>query len=683
MDCRRSLFLLFASGLCACPGEPAAGPDAQHVRPDAFHLLLDAGVVEGPDAEAEAIDASEARDSSSARTDASRPDAAAIDSGAFPDAARPADVGAPVDAATPADASMLVDAGAPGQDAGPQPDPGMIGANVYELLFYYLGLEPGGPARAQAVLDDAKAQGLGHVRFIATGFWPTNMTTGSGWRNDPASYWAAFDALMSDAEARGIRLVPSVVWNLSLFPDLVGEPIGKLMEPGSASRSMAEQYVTEVVTRYRGRPAILFWELGNEWNLSADIDITCDDCASPSGKCGLWPTLGTPCKRTAADNIFSCNPCRGVSSAQQDLGQFASAMASLIRGLDPAHSVSSGFGYPRPAAWHLAAHPCPACDWTADSPADVQAALAQTHRAPIDVVSVHHYPGDDLLRFGSPDPSGDGYLAQVRADVTAMGMRLYVGEFGEMRARTVSCGTPAVCGGDPAQVLSRLSADAFLAHGVDFAAVWTFGKQDCPGQPACMTVTVTDDQPMLAMFREHNAAVTACAGQPDQAACPVGQCASGRCAPVALASFLFHSSGDTSGWVHWANCSSCVPEDFVFHPESGGFVELASHDLPCSGACQYPGAYLLSPVFPVQPGHALVRVVSRSSGDASALIISADSAGNPLSQDSVAVYKGADGRTGAIWSALPSGAVSARVRLDLSSPDSTLDLQSVSVEWQP
>jgi hypothetical protein len=688
------LLVVVLSGLCGCPGPAPSGPDAHRIYPDAFILLV-------PDTGAPAD-----VDASSVLLDAGGWDGASVHDAAGEDASR-SDVGGLADASplSGLDASLFdtgavpgfdatlppgPDAASPGPDAGAGldaatlPPPRMIGANIFELLHFYLGLEDGGPARARTVLDEAKAQGIDHVRFIATGFWPTNMTTGSGWNADPVAYFNAFDALVDDAEARGIRLVPSVVWNISLFADIAGEPVGKVLEPGSASRKLTEQYVTEVINRYHNRPAILFWELGNEWNLIADIDVTCDDCASPSGKCGLWPTLGTPCARTAADNIFSCNSCRGVSTTQQDLGEFAESMAALIRSIDPNHSVSSGYAYPRSAAWHLARQPCPACDWTPDSPSQLQETLSQIHPPSVDIVSVHHYPGDDLLRFGSPDPAGVGYLLEVRILTSAMGKRLYLGEFGEMHARTVTCATTTVCGGDATQIATRRSTDAMVTQGVDWAAVWTFDKQDCAGQPSCMSVTPADDQLLLDMFRTHNAATTACLGMPDGLGCPIGACSSGRCAPVSLANFPLESGADASSWVHWTNCSGCTPEDFSFVTSgSGGYVELSSHDLPCTDPCQFPGTYLLSPSFTAQPGHALATFVGRTNADAYLLLIATDAGGNTIAQDEVKVFQGADFRTGALWLALPPATANARVRFELRSPDTTGDLDNVRVVWEP
>src|SRR5262249_49654196 len=193
------------------------------------------------------------------------------------------------------------------------------------LLLGYLGISHAGIDGARRAMDLAREHGFTHARFIASGYWPADMTHGKGWIADPAAYFAAFDALVTDARNRGLRLVPSLLWNPYLFPDLAHEPAGSLFTPGTATRRLAERYVTEVVTRYRGNPAILFWEIGNELNLQADLDVSdCSVCgASQSGCASLAPPLGTPCARTQADNYFSCDDCRGVTgSAQEDLAHF-------------------------------------------------------------------------------------------------------------------------------------------------------------------------------------------------------------------------------------------------------------------------------------------------------------------------------------------------------------------------
>jgi hypothetical protein len=60
--------------------------------------------------------------------------------------------------------------------------------NIPDLFLSYLGISPGGVAGARDEMDLTRARGFTHVRFIASGYWPADMTTGNGWPADPIAY---------------------------------------------------------------------------------------------------------------------------------------------------------------------------------------------------------------------------------------------------------------------------------------------------------------------------------------------------------------------------------------------------------------------------------------------------------------------------------------------------------------
>src|SRR5262245_19277819 len=402
-----------------------------------------------------------------------------------------------------------------------------VGINLPFLFLMYIGESTGGQAEAQREMMLAAQNGVTHVRFIASAFWPATMKTKNGWIADREVYLGLFDLLVKDARRYGLHLVPSLLWNNLLFPDLAGEPGGQLFVPGSASRTLAESYVTSVVSRHKDDETILFWEIGNELNLGADIDVSCDTCQGNTA-C-LVPTvsdLGTPCRRTSQDNYFSCNACRGVSSPQEDLVSFVSDMAALIRGIDPSHSVSSGFAMPRPSAYHLAHQPCPACDWTLDTPDQYEEELLRLHPPGVDVMSIHAYPGADLARFGDSDLAGAGLLARTQTIAVAAGKQLYVGEYGEQGGGTVSCagGASVTCAGDPNRIGTRRILDTIVAAGIPWSALWAFeGYGD-----TCTCYTVVASDPFMDVVRAHQQAAGSCEGRADGTACPVGTCTAGQ-----------------------------------------------------------------------------------------------------------------------------------------------------------
>src|SRR5262249_7821936 len=154
---------------------------------------------------------------------------------------------------------------------------------------------------------------------------------------------------------------------------------------------------------------------------------------------------------------------------------------------------SSGHSYPRANAWHLAASPCPACDWTPDTQAQYQTALLSLHPSGVGVVSVHHYPGPDLARFGSNDRTGGAPLTLTANIAASSGRTLYVGEFGETRAGNVTCNGTISCGGEATSARTRWVLDDLVTMKVPTAAVWGFDFfQFCAGVPTCNSVVPSD-----------------------------------------------------------------------------------------------------------------------------------------------------------------------------------------------
>ncbi len=557
------------------------------------------------------------------------------------------------------------------------------------LLHMYLGIAPEGPVQARAQMDAVRAAGFTHARFIASGYWPVDMTRANGWRTNPTAYWQAVDQLMADARARQLRLVPSLLWQAWLFPDLNNAPLSALFTPGTPTRTMADQYVREFVQRYATDPAVVVWEIGNEWNLLADLDHSvCTVCAgtTPNGCGALAPSLGTPCRRTTADNFFSCNSCRSVSTATQDLGQWAAAMAQLIKQHDTLQRpVSTGHAYPRASAYHLARSPCPACDWTADSESEFTVTLAQLHPAPIDFISVHAYPGDDARRFGDLDSSGFSLLQRTKSATTSLGKRLYVGEYGEPRPGSITCNGISQCGGDANAASTKLVALGLVQFDVDLSALWAWDfHQFCAATPTCYGVE--SGEPLAGFLSVAERAAGQCRGQLDQAPCATGRCLSQTCRPVDEGGFDLEASGSETSWLSWTNCSSCTPSTFQRVAVGSRFgVRLATNDLPCSGSCQFPGGYALSPSVNLTPGHRQVLVradVSSSVPGAALRLIGFDSADAEVSSSDFSIPATSLATQSAVLS-VPATVTHVRLRLEQPNPNAQLVVDAVRIGSLP
>jgi hypothetical protein len=578
-------------------------------------------------------------------------------------------------------------------DAVPLPTNRPIGVNLPFLYWELSGFAGNdkGRDRARASLHAARTAGFTYARFIPSAYWPQH--TMFGWLGNPDAYWAQMDAIFDDARAEGMRLVPTLIWNYHLFPDLAGEPVSMLFTPGSATRKLAERFITEFVTRYRGRDNVLFWEIANEMNLWADQDPSrCDVCSGGANDCGnladLAPSLGTPCKRTRADEFYSCNSCRQVSSQVQDLGELHGSLAALVHSLDPGRKVSSGDAAPLPFAHHVAVHPDPGRDdGTWDSPTELAAILAQLHPDGVDILSIHFGPDVWDARFGNSDRLGLPVFDVIASTAASLKKELYVGEFylvsrpGDYTcaAGTFSCADTSY-GTDTRHLLDEIvRADAA------YASVWDFQtfNGSCPEIPDCLAVL--EGEPMALAMAAANGAYGTCAAVKDGTACPLGACAQGTCRRTPALALPIDSAADLASWVAWTSCSGCTQGALTFETSNGGgFARVTAHDLPCTGDCAYPGSYAASAPVASKPGELFLHFSARASVAGADLgVIALDGAGKQIGETHVPIVASATFIESALGATLPAGTASWQLRLSELTPDATADLDSVTVEYAP
>jgi len=273
-----------------------------------------------------------------------------------------------------------------------------ISFNAYDLLEMSLA---GRASAARDELTELGKLGFRVVRVMASPygapefesiFFDTNAEAQAAKR---AAYFATFDALLDAADANGIRIVASLMWNVANIGDLGPNTVREgITDPTSPGRQRVEEYIREVVTRYADRPTIAMWELGNEWNLAADIQ---------------WPQF---------------------DFTSDELALYYQETASLIRSIDERHLITTGDSSPRLAAMHLlrAVREHRGPDWTPDTAEELAEYLDLMNPDPIDVVSIHYYD-DSMLSIGGTlgSPANLRFFKNV-AD--QMGKPLFVGEIG-------------------------------------------------------------------------------------------------------------------------------------------------------------------------------------------------------------------------------------------------------------
>jgi hypothetical protein len=303
-----------------------------------------------------------------------------------------------------------------------------VGLNKFDLTLQYLGRASGGDGSPEFIrveramgkksITDAHQLGVKFFRVAMTGYAPSTHGAPGDldlWVKDPDQYWSAIDAMMADLRQNDIEIVPSLAFNSVQFPAMTGETTGDLFRnPNSRSWQLLSKYVTEFINRYRGKGLILFYELTNELNVSADIDL-----------------LGF-CSKTQKPD--ACAVMSNFTTAE--LGAYTGRFSKLIKSLDPSALISSGFSVPRASAEHLRRHPATAGgkpDWTQDSVDELTTNMGIIHQD-LDIISVHIYPGEELGRFGSP--TAVDLITVVKRAADKLGKPLFVGEFGDKNIKT-------------------------------------------------------------------------------------------------------------------------------------------------------------------------------------------------------------------------------------------------------
>ena len=300
--------------------------------------------------------------------------------------------------------------------------PVTLGLNKIELSQQYLGIASGGDggaayirverAMARKAMADARQIGARFFRVAITGYAPSGYGMRGDlrlWLSDPERYWATMDVMVADLRRNDLKIVPVLAFNSAQFPAMTGETVSDfLRDPKSKSYGLFEAYVTQFIRRYRGAGVVQFYELTNELNLGADIDLH-NYCLKKQNP-GVCPIE--------------------TNFTSDELVGFTARASKLIKTLDPSALVSSGFSTPRPSAEHLRRSPAVRgkVDWTPDTEQETENNLISMNRA-VDIVSAHVYPSQEIGRFRKSGPVDILRVLKDAAD--RAGKRLYIGEFGD------------------------------------------------------------------------------------------------------------------------------------------------------------------------------------------------------------------------------------------------------------
>lgn len=302
-----------------------------------------------------------------------------------------------------------------------------IGVNYYDA--FTRTLEEPVRTNYERGFQELAARRIPFARFSAGGYWPRDWGL---YQTNRPEYYARLDGVVKSAERHGIGLIPSLFWQLSAVPDLVGEPCRSWGDRNSRTLAFMRQYTREVVTRFAQSPAIWGWEFGNEYNLTADLPNAAEH------RPPVQPGLGTPARRTTEDELTH-------AAFRTALREFALE----VQKYDSKRIIISGNAFPRPSAWHQAKEK----SWARDTPEQFAEVLAADNPSPIDTLSVRGY---DLT-------SDLGRLAQAMTVARTVKKPMFVGEFG----------VPGAATAESKQQFATILTAIETNH-VPLAALWVF-----------------------------------------------------------------------------------------------------------------------------------------------------------------------------------------------------------------
>ena len=255
-------------------------------------------------------------------------------------------------------------------------------------------------------LRNLREMGFRSIRIFALPWGPSGPASYADAERRKSLY-AALDRTVELCERHGI----GIIWSLGAgnFTDtrledgkwVFGEEQQRelIADPASRGRRLLYEYIDETVDRYKGRKAVLMWEISNEVTLSADIGD--------------------------ADRIYNGERMPTLL----EVARFFQDVAGRIKAVDPLRLVSSGGSNMRESQWHLYHER----NWQKDTFEQQLWCFDLLYsRSAVDVMDIHSYP-NHLPGFAIMGEDGretwldtEGYM-----DMAAhVGKPLMIGELG-------------------------------------------------------------------------------------------------------------------------------------------------------------------------------------------------------------------------------------------------------------
>ncbi|MEN6583797.1 MAG: hypothetical protein ABFD54_15230 [Armatimonadota bacterium] len=299
-------------------------------------------------------------------------------------------------------------------------------------------------------LADAGQHRVPLLRFWCTGFWPVDMAL---YFNDPEEYWTRMDEVFALAKQNGIRLVPSLYFNSTMWPMIFGETYQSMINPASQSYKAMHDYGREVILRYRDDPTVLMWEISNEMYLGADLNQTGNST----------PGLGVMLPGSPGYANYRSTLVLEDSTTTNVLLQFYNDINNMVKSLDPNHLLESGDSMRRDCSESLRTN-FPNTVWRTDTLSQNLTNLRISQEM-LDMYCMHEYVGSDNTANAPGRLTYFDFYRQENLFAQSQGKPCFVGETGQSE--------PSI-DQDPSATYLLPLLNSFEQDGVDLIAIWTW-----------------------------------------------------------------------------------------------------------------------------------------------------------------------------------------------------------------
>ena len=335
-----------------------------------------------------------------------------------------------------------------------------FGVNYFGAFSHY---EDGYLPDAQTFKDGFAGMAEHNIPFvrIALGYYSAFYDR---YDADPQGTLAKLREVLDAAEAQHVGVILSLFWHDAALPEHVGEKRADMGEAESRTVAYAVEFTTTIVKEFADHRALWGWEIGNEYNLDADL---CDRNLQMFLPAGF--TFDNPTGR----DYYTSN----------EAAFFFEAVASTIRKYDGYRLITNGCSEMRTCAWSMHKSTIRLkkdhlwdIDWSQDTRKAFEKAIDLYTPASVDTVSFHFQSGSAGAQTPSynlsyPVFAGEealtvpGFLDAYVQAAKAAGKALYLGEFGDFLDMESAADCPEMF-----RTLCGWVSDS----GIQIASLWQF-----------------------------------------------------------------------------------------------------------------------------------------------------------------------------------------------------------------